>query len=91
MIVDVRFVCVLVFTEVLHCVLLTIIFNMPQPKWYGKSLSALCMDSIVDNMEKWTALRSSEHVFYHFHLLRECLWNTCLFVGYCYNYFITAF
>ncbi|XP_046440959.1 uncharacterized protein LOC124191946 [Daphnia pulex] len=47
---------------------------MPQPKWYGKSLSALCMDNIVDNMEKWTALRSLEHVFYHFRLLpSHCL------------------
>ncbi len=64
---------------------------MPQPKWYHKSLAELCMDSIVDNMEKWTASRSSEHVFCHFYLLRECLWNTWLLVGYCYNYFITAF
>ncbi|EFX80500.1 hypothetical protein DAPPUDRAFT_318654 [Daphnia pulex] len=47
---------------------------MPQPKWYGKSLSALCMENIVDNMEKWTALRSSEHVSCHFfHLPSHCL------------------
>ncbi|XP_046452047.1 uncharacterized protein LOC124200011 isoform X2 [Daphnia pulex] len=47
---------------------------MPQPKWYHKSLAELCMDSIVDNMEKWTALRSSEHVFCHFYLLpSHCL------------------
>jgi hypothetical protein len=52
---------------------LTVIFNMPQPKWYHKSLAELCMDSIVDNMEKWTALRSSEHVSSLFYLLRECL------------------
>jgi hypothetical protein len=46
---------------------------MPQPKWYHKSLAELCMDSIVDNMEKWTALRSSVHVSSLFYLLRECL------------------
>ncbi|EFX80501.1 hypothetical protein DAPPUDRAFT_304136 [Daphnia pulex] len=47
---------------------------MPQPKWYNKSLSAMCMDSIVDNMEKWTALRSSVHVSILFYLLpSHCL------------------
>ncbi|XP_046453643.1 uncharacterized protein LOC124201192 isoform X4 [Daphnia pulex] len=47
---------------------------MPQPKWYGKSLSALCMENIVNNMEKWTALRSSEHVSILFYLLpSHCL------------------
>ncbi|XP_046452052.1 uncharacterized protein LOC124200011 isoform X6 [Daphnia pulex] len=47
---------------------------MPQPKWYGKSLSALCMDSIVVNMEKWTASRSSVHVSSLFYLLpSHCL------------------
>ncbi len=65
---------------------------MPQPKWYHKSLSELCMDSIVDNMEKWTALRSSEHVSSLFYLLREYE-----IVGYCYGpycyycYFIMLF
>jgi hypothetical protein len=52
---------------------LTIFSNVPQPKWYHKSLSELCMDSIVDNMEKWTAFRSSVHVSSLFHFLRECL------------------
>ncbi|XP_046459441.1 uncharacterized protein LOC124205914 isoform X1 [Daphnia pulex] len=47
---------------------------MPQPKWYHKSLSELCMDSIVDNMEKWTALRSLVHVSTPFYLLpSHCL------------------
>ncbi|XP_046653360.1 uncharacterized protein LOC124344011 [Daphnia pulicaria] len=47
---------------------------MPQPKWYHKSLAELCMDSIVDNMEKWTALRSSVHVSSLFYLLpSHCL------------------
>ncbi|XP_046437995.1 uncharacterized protein LOC124189402 [Daphnia pulex] len=47
---------------------------MPQPKWYGKSLAGLCMDNIVDNMEKWTASRSSELVSCHFyHLPYHCL------------------
>ncbi len=58
---------------------LTIFFNMPQPKWYNKSLAELCMDSIVDNMEKWTALRSSEHVSSLFYLLRKCFFfNNCV-------------
>jgi hypothetical protein len=57
---------------------------MPQPKWYHKSLSELCMDSIVDNMEKWTAIRSSVHVSSLFSLLRRYE-----IVGYCYYcYFI---
>jgi hypothetical protein len=46
---------------------------MPQPKWYHKSLAELCMNSIVDNKEKWTALRSSELVSCHFYHLRKCL------------------
>jgi hypothetical protein len=46
---------------------------MPQPKWYHKSLAELCMNSIVDNKEKWTALRNSEYVSSLFKLLRECL------------------
>ncbi|XP_046454758.1 uncharacterized protein LOC124202469 [Daphnia pulex] len=47
---------------------------MPQPKWYHKSLAELCMDSIVDNMEKWTASRSSVHVSSLFYLLpSHCL------------------
>ncbi|XP_046645883.1 uncharacterized protein LOC124336214 [Daphnia pulicaria] len=47
---------------------------MPQPKWYHKSLSELCMDSIVDNMEKWTASRSLVHVSTPFYLLpSHCL------------------
>jgi hypothetical protein len=45
---------------------------MPQPKWYGKSLSALCMDNIVDNMGKPMASRSSEYVSYNFDHLRKC-------------------
>jgi hypothetical protein len=60
---------------------------MPQPKWYHKSLSELCMDSIVDNMEKWTAIRSSVHVSSLFSLLRKYE-----IVGYCYYcYFIMLF
>ncbi|XP_046459444.1 uncharacterized protein LOC124205914 isoform X2 [Daphnia pulex] len=47
---------------------------MPQPKWYHKSLSELCMDSIVDNMEKWTASRGLAHVSSPFYLLpSHCL------------------
>jgi hypothetical protein len=61
---------------------LTIIFTMPQPKWYHKSLSELCMDSIVDNMEKWTASRSLVHVSTPFYLLREC--HFCGIIGYYY-------
>jgi hypothetical protein len=61
---------------------LTIIFIMPQPKWYHKSLSELCMDSIVDNMEKWTASRSLVHVSTPFYLLREC--HFCGIIGYYY-------
>jgi hypothetical protein len=61
---------------------LTIIFTMPQPKWYHKSLSELCMDSIVDNMEKWTASRSLVHVSTPFYLLRECYF--CGIIGYYY-------
>jgi hypothetical protein len=53
---------------------------MPQPKWYHKSLSELCMDSIVDNMEKWTASRSLVHVSTPFYLLREC--HFCGIIGY---------
>ncbi len=67
--------------------IIAIIYNMPQPKWYYKSLSAMCMDNIVDNKEKWTALRSSEHVFCHFYHLREFLWNSWLLVF----YFIMSF
>ncbi len=55
---------------------------MPQPKWYHKSLSELCMDSIVDNMEKWTASRSLVHVSTPFYLLREC--HFCGIIGYYY-------
>ncbi|XP_046453642.1 uncharacterized protein LOC124201192 isoform X3 [Daphnia pulex] len=58
---------------------------MPQPKWYGKSLSALCMENIVNNMEKWTALRSSEHVSILFYLLpSHCLeyMTECLLENY---------
>jgi hypothetical protein len=62
---------------------------MPQPKWYGKSLSALCMENIVDNMEKWTALRSSEDVSCHFFHLRECLYKIVGVYYYC--YFIMPF
>jgi hypothetical protein len=92
-VVDVRRVRVVVFTE---RVLLINNHYLQQSTCLSrngthKSLSELCMDSIVDNMERWTALRSSVHVFCHFYLLRECLWNTWLLVGYCYNYFITAF
>jgi hypothetical protein len=62
-------------------------FSTNQPKWYGKSLSGLCMDNIVDNMEKWTASRSSELVSCHFYHLREYE-----IVGYCYYcYFIMLF
>ncbi|XP_046633613.1 uncharacterized protein LOC124313003 isoform X2 [Daphnia pulicaria] len=47
---------------------------MPQPKWYHKSLAELCMNSIVDNMEKWTESRSSVHVSSLFYLLpSHCL------------------
>ncbi len=45
------------------------------------------MDNIVDNMEKWTASRSSELVSCHFYHLREYE-----IVGYCYYcYFIMLF
>jgi hypothetical protein len=47
----------------------------------------MCMDNIVDNMEKWTASRSSELVSCHFYHLREYE-----IVGYCYYcYFIMLF
>ncbi len=55
---------------------------MPQPKWYGKSLSALCMDSIIENMVKWTASRSLVHVSIPFYLLREC--HFCGIIDYYY-------
>jgi hypothetical protein len=63
---------------------------MPQPKWYGKSLSALCMENIADNMEKWTALRSSEDVSCYFFHLRECLYKIVGIIYY-YCYFIMPF
>ncbi|XP_046460494.1 uncharacterized protein LOC124207192 [Daphnia pulex] len=49
---------------------------MPQPKWYHKSLAELCMNSIVDNKEKWTASRGSVQVSSLFKLLpSHCLDN----------------